>query len=49
MGLIEFDIEKGTHVVSAKFAETPLRLVSDFITLTSAAILFVFLIKRNTV
>ncbi len=39
-GLIEFKVEKGKKNIVARFTETPLRLVSDFISLATLILLF---------
>ncbi len=41
MGLMEFELPRGTHIVSASFSETPLRMVSNIISiLTLFALVF---------
>jgi len=46
-GVMDVFVSFGGHAVHAKFGETPLRLISDIISLSSFIILLFFIIKRN--
>ena len=46
-GVMEIQIPSGSHVVRANFEETPLRLTSDIISLTSVVVLLFFIVKRK--
>lgn len=45
-GVMEFHVPQGTHTIHASFGETPLRLVSDVISLLSFLILIVFAFRN---
>jgi len=46
-GVMEILIPSGNHIVSGRFEETPLRLISDIISLSSFFMLLLLMIKRN--
>jgi len=46
-GAIDILIPSGKHLVKANFTETPLRLISDIISVSSFFVLLLFIIKRN--
>lgn len=49
-GVMRFEIPKGEHLIDARFTETPLRIISDLISLFSLAVLgfiFIFFGKFN--
>lgn len=48
-GLIRFSINPGNHNVNIFFGETPLRMVSDLISLVSLIAFFVFIIKDRRI
>lgn len=46
-GLMQFDLPKGNFQISAKFTETPLRLLSDTISIVTLIFVFLFIIKAK--
>ncbi len=46
MGTMEFELPRGTHVVNASFVETPLRMVSNIVTILTLIVLMIFGIKK---
>jgi hypothetical protein len=46
-GLIQFDVNKGKHLININFSETPLRLFSDFLSIISLVALFGLVIKNR--
>ncbi len=46
-GVMDISVPSGNHIVDAEFGETPLRLISDIISISSFFILLLFIIKRN--
>jgi hypothetical protein len=46
-GLIQFDVNKGKHLININFSETPLRLFSDFLSIISLVVLFGLVIKNR--
>lgn len=46
-GLIELQIPKGDHQILVKFGETPVRLISDIVSLISISVLFILLFYRK--
>lgn len=47
-GLIQFDINKGNHLININFSETPLRIFSDFLSIISLITLFGLTIKNRS-
>ena len=43
-GLIYVDVSKGKHVLTAKFAETPVRQIADFMSLGSFVVVLILLV-----
>jgi hypothetical protein len=46
-GVMEINLAPGRHNVSARFQETPLRFISDVISLLSVVLLLYFVVKRG--
>ncbi len=46
-GVMDIQVPLGTHMVNAKFEETPLRLVSNIISLSSFFLLVLLVVNRN--
>lgn len=46
-GVMDISVASGSHIVQADFGETPLRLISDIISLSSVSILLFLIVKRN--
>ena len=47
-GVMEFDVVRGDHDVKVEFSETPLRLISNIISLLGFVVLIVLTIKPKT-
>ncbi len=45
MGLIQFNVPPGNHSVVIEFRETPLRLITDMMSLTSVLVWVIFLVR----
>ena len=46
LGLITFQVPEGTHQIKAQLKETPVRLLSNIITVVSILLVFALLLKR---
>ena len=46
-GVMDISVSSGNHIVNAAFEETPLRLISDIISISSFFVLLLFVVKRN--
>lgn len=45
LGVMEFTLPKGNHIIEARFTETPLRISANILSLISLAVIVFFLIK----
>lgn len=46
-GVMDVSVVSGDHIVKANFGETPLRLISDIISVSSLLVISFFIMKRN--
>jgi uncharacterized membrane protein YfhO len=47
LGVMDISVPEGTHAVLAAFTETPIRLISDFLSILSLLFLFLILIIKK--
>lgn len=47
LGVMDISVVSGSHIVRANFGETPLRLISDIISISSVLVILMLIIKRN--